>query len=163
MKKTLALQMVFALVLAGTTSVAGFAKGGSGTCDPSCDSAKQSSVPLIKRENLKSNLDNVKLVDALDKDYFERSHVAGSVNIPMGSEANLAPELLPDKDAKIVVYCMNTRCHASDGVAKELTKLGYKNVSIYREGLQDMISSGFPVEGTNPKDPIVPKIKKASK
>lgn len=48
-------------------------------------------------------------------------------------------------------------CHSSDAVGAELKKLGYKNVSIYREGLQDLIANGFDVEGSNPKDPMPPK------
>jgi rhodanese-related sulfurtransferase len=162
MKKTFALQLILALVATGTSSFASYAKHGSDCSEAKeCSEAKQQSIPLIKGESLKSDLSNVKLVDALDEKLFARSHVSGSVNIPMGSAAKLAPELLPDKGAKIVVYCMNTKCHASDAVAKDLVGLGYKNVSIYREGLQGAVSSNFPLEGTDPKDPM--PLKEASK
>jgi rhodanese-related sulfurtransferase len=165
MKKTFALQLILALVATGTCSFASYAKHGSDCSElksgASCDGAKTSSLPLIKRDDLKSDLGNVKLVDALDSKLFARSHVAGSVNIPMGSAAKLAPDLLTDKDAKIVVYCMNTQCHASDAVGKELKGLGYKNVSIYREGLEDAVAANFPLEGTDPKEPI--PLKEASK
>jgi rhodanese-related sulfurtransferase len=157
MKKSLALQMIVALTLVASSNAVSLAKGAASDCaDKSC-AAKTSSLPLIDRKDLKSELAKVKLVDALDDKYFERSHVKGSVNIPAGSEAKLAPELLKDKDAKIVVYCMNTKCHASDAVGSSLSTLGYKNVRIYREGLQDMISNGFDMEGTNPKEPMMPK------
>jgi rhodanese-related sulfurtransferase len=154
MKKNVSLQWMVALALIGASSAPIFAA--KECTDASC-ATKESSLPLIKRSALKSQLDSVKLVDALDENSFSLSHLKGSVNIPMGSEAKLAPSLLPDKNAKIVVYCMNTKCHASDGVAKELSSLGYKNVSIYREGLQDAISSNFPLEGSNPKEPHAPK------
>jgi rhodanese-related sulfurtransferase len=157
MNKSLALQMLVALTLVSSSNALVLAKGGASDCTEKSCAAKTSSLPFIDRKDLKSELSNVKLVNALDEKYFERSHVKGSINIPTGSVEKLAPELLADKDAKIVVYCMNTKCHASDAVGGELSKLGYKNVRIYREGLQDMISNGFDVEGTNPKEPMMPK------
>jgi rhodanese-related sulfurtransferase len=117
-------------------------------------SAKKGQLPLINRSDLQAQVDHVKMVDALSKDLFDRSHVAGSVNIPMGEESKLAKKLLPDKKADVVVYCMNSSCHAADGVAKKLTKLGYKHVSIYRDGLMDLVAGGFALEGTNPKEPL---------
>ena len=141
------LQTLVLSSLLGSSCLASMAK-------ESCCTSKQSSLPLINRTDLKAELDKVKFVDALDEKMFDRSHVAGSVNIPMGQEKKLAKKLLPSKDDNIVVYCMNTKCHASDAVGKALTKLGYKNVSIYREGLMDLVSSDFPLEGSNPKDPM---------
>ncbi|MBS1993959.1 MAG: rhodanese-like domain-containing protein [Cyanobacteria bacterium SZAS LIN-2] len=158
MKKSLALQALVALTLVVSSNGLAIAKGDCSDkeCGKSC-ADKVSAIPTINRKALKAELSKVTLVEALPESIFSRSHVKGSLNIEMGSEAKLAPELLKDKDAKIVVYCMNTKCHASDAVAKELTKLGYKHVSIYREGLMDMISNGFDMEGTNPKEPIMTK------
>jgi rhodanese-related sulfurtransferase len=150
MRKSLFLQTLVLSSLLGSSCLAGMAK-------ENCCSAKGCSLPLINRADLKAELDKVKLVDALDEKMFERSHVAGSVNIPMGEEKKLAKKLLPNKTDSIVVYCMNTGCHASDAVGSALTKLGYKHVSIYREGLMDLITSDFSLEGSNPKEPMPPK------
>ncbi len=157
MKKSLALQMIIALTMVASSNAVSLAKGAASDCTEKSCAVKASALPLIDRKDLKSELANVKLVDALDEKYFERSHVKGSISIPVGSEAKLAPELLKDKEAKIVVYCMNTQCHASDAVGTALSKQGYKNVRIYREGLQDMISNGFDMEGSSPKEPMMPK------
>ena len=159
MKKSLAIQALLALTLVVSSSGIALAKGDckdKSCAGKSCDN-KVDGVSLIDTKKLKAELSAVTLVEALDAQYFERSHAKGSLNIAMGNEAKLAPELLKDKDAKIVVYCMNTHCHASDEVAKSLTNLGYKHVSIYREGLMGMISNGFDMEGTNPKEPVMPK------
>jgi len=158
MKKSLAVQALLALTLVVSSSGIALAKGNCSdkACAKSC-ADKVGTLPLIDTKDLKAELSKVTLVEALDAQFFERSHAKGSVNIAMGNEAKLAPELLKDKEAKIVVYCMNTKCHASDEVAKQLSNLGYKHVSIYREGLMGMISNGFDMEGTNPKEPLMPK------
>jgi rhodanese-related sulfurtransferase len=57
-----------------------------------------------------------------------------------------AAALLPDKHAAIVTYCSNTACHNSEAVANLLAKQGYTNVRKYREGIQDWVAAGLPVE-----------------
>lgn len=159
MKKSMFLQMIVAISLL-TSANAAFAGEGSADCKSKsqCKGAKEECcLPMIKRDDLKSSLNDVTLVNALSEKSFERSRVKGSLNITKDNVAKVAPEVLKDKDAKIVVYCMNEKCHASDAVGAELKKLGYTNVSIYREGLQDLIANGFDVEGSNPKEPIPPK------
>ncbi len=55
--------------------------------------------------------------------------------------------MLPDKDAEIVVYCMNVGCSASGEEARELEEMGYSRVLHYVGGKQDWIKAGLPVEG----------------
>lgn len=65
----------------------------------------------IGREELKAKIDSgddVVLVEALDPEYYEDAHLPGAVNLPLDSIGELAPEILPDKDADIVVYCMSS-------------------------------------------------------
>lgn len=119
--------------------------------------AQESSLPKITRADLSAKLGKVTLVDALSAASFGRSHIKGSVSLPYDEVEKNASKVLPSKDAEIVVYCMNVKCHASDKVADELSKLGYKHVSIYREGLQDWVASGLAAEGTSPSEPIPPK------
>jgi rhodanese-related sulfurtransferase len=38
---------------------------------------------------------------------FAKGHIPRAVNIPMDRVKELAPRLLPNKDAQIVTYCMN--------------------------------------------------------
>jgi rhodanese-related sulfurtransferase len=64
----------------------------------------------ITREELKNKLDRrekVTLVEALAPEYFARGHLPGALNIPMDQVKQLAPKLLPNKDAQVVTYCMN--------------------------------------------------------
>lgn len=102
----------------------------------------------ISREELKAKLergDDFVLVDALNQQHYERSHLPGAVNLPY-EFVDDAEEMLPDKEAEIVVYCMNANCAASREEVRELEEMGYRNVLHYTEGKQDWIEAGYPVE-----------------
>jgi rhodanese-related sulfurtransferase len=65
----------------------------------------------IGREELKAKIDSggdVVLVETLDPEYYEDAHLPGAVNLPLDRIGQLAPEILLDKDAEIVVYCMSS-------------------------------------------------------
>ena len=67
-------------------------------------------VATISRDELKSKIDRrdkFTLIEALSEEYYGRGHLPGAVNIPMDRVRELAPKLVPDKNADVVVYCMN--------------------------------------------------------
>lgn len=106
-------------------------------------------VARIDRTALKSKLDGkepVVLVEALPPRYFADAHLPGALNIPHDQVDALAPGLLPDKDAEIVVYCANTPCRNSTIAAERLAQLGYTRVSDYKEGKEDWAKAGLPLE-----------------
>jgi len=86
------------------------------------------------------------LVEALPQKYFADSHLPGARHLPHDQVDALAPQVLPDKDAEIIVYCANVQCQNSSIAAHSLTKLGYTNVAVYAEGKQDWLGAGLPVE-----------------
>ena len=45
------------------------------------------------------------LIEALGAAYFADAHLPGAINIPPGQVTRLAPVLIPDLNARIVVYC----------------------------------------------------------
>ena len=105
----------------------------------------------ITRHALQAKLDGqpgVTLVEALPDKYFRHSHLPGALNIPHDRIDALAPELLPDRGAEIVVYCANAACQNSRIAAQRLGELGYTKVSVYEAGKADWIEAGLPVEGT---------------
>lgn len=85
------------------------------------------------------------LIEALGAAYFADAHLPGAINIPPGQVARLAPVLLPDLDARIVVYCSD-RCDSSRIVARELADLQYSDVRIYEGGKEEWVEHGLPVE-----------------
>ncbi|MCA1688555.1 MAG: rhodanese-like domain-containing protein [Actinobacteria bacterium] len=64
----------------------------------------------ISREELKEKIDrgeDLVLVDTMAEKYYRHSHLPGAINLPVNEVGERAPELLPDKDAEIVVYCID--------------------------------------------------------
>src|SRR5215218_10930371 len=98
------------------------------------------------RELIEADADAVTIVEALPAGYYEEAHLPGAINIPHTEVRALAPELLPDKDAAIVVYCANLPCPNSGIAAHVLTKLGYTNVRDYAEGKDDWRAAGLPLQ-----------------
>ena len=52
---------------------------------------------------------NVILLDVRTEEEFQEKHIPGSVLIPDYELAELAAQMLPDKDATILVYCRTGR------------------------------------------------------
>jgi len=66
------------------------------------------SIPTITREALKSKIDRgerVTIVETLSPASFARGHLPGAINLPPERLTELAPALLRDRHAEIVVYC----------------------------------------------------------
>lgn len=103
---------------------------------------------LISRESLKSLIDSndtPTLVEALPKQYYDAEHLPGAINIDYKDIAGQAPELIPDKDAPVVVYCANADCKNSGIAAQTLEELGYSNVQVYVDGKKDWKEAGLPL------------------
>jgi rhodanese-related sulfurtransferase len=88
----------------------------------------------------------VVLVETLGPAHYEDAHLPGAINIPHTQVDELAPRLLPDKAAPVVVYCSNRACQNSPQAARRLEELGYGSVYDSEEGKQDWIEAGLPTE-----------------
>jgi rhodanese-related sulfurtransferase len=67
-------------------------------------------VRTISREELRGKMDrgdDFVLVDTMAEMYYRHSHLPGAINLPVDEVGERASELLPDKDAEIVVYCID--------------------------------------------------------
>ena len=65
-------------------------------------------LETISRDNLKAKMDrgdDFALVETLGKVAYDHAHLPGAINLPPDRVTELAPQLLPDKSAEIVVYC----------------------------------------------------------
>jgi rhodanese-related sulfurtransferase len=65
-------------------------------------------LATIGRDELKKKIDNKDhfvLVETLAPEYYNYKHLPGAINLPPDKVGELAPTLLPDKTAEIVVYC----------------------------------------------------------
>ncbi len=64
----------------------------------------------ISTEHLKAKLDrkdSIKVVETLAPERYREAHLPGALNIPPDKIKELAPQLLPNKNAEIVTYCTN--------------------------------------------------------
>ena len=64
-------------------------------------------VATISREDLREKIeggDDFVLVDVLDEQFYEHSHLPGAINLPLDEIEN-AKEEIPNKDTEVIVYC----------------------------------------------------------
>ena len=65
-------------------------------------------MKTISREELKGKMDRGEaftLVETLQEVAYRHEHLPGAINLPPDRVRELAPRLLPDKGAEIIVYC----------------------------------------------------------
>ena len=65
-------------------------------------------VNTISRDELKKKLDRKDtflLVETLPAVAYQHAHLPGAINLLPDRVRDLAPKVLPDKNAEIVVYC----------------------------------------------------------
>jgi rhodanese-related sulfurtransferase len=108
-------------------------------------------APKLTLDQLRQRIDanpNIVLVEALPEQYYRHSHLPGAINIPHDAVDALAPALLPNKDAEIVVYCASGPCQNSGIAANHLLELGYTHVADYHEGKAEWVEAGLPIEGS---------------
>jgi rhodanese-related sulfurtransferase len=107
---------------------------------------------LISRADLLAAIEagEVTVVDALGGEYWAAQHLPGAIPLVAADVPAKAAALLPSLDAAIVTYCSNPACPNSTQVAELLTRLGYTNVRKYRDGIEDWVAAGLPVESAQP-------------
>ena len=67
-----------------------------------------SAIKTISRQELKAKLDRgeaLTIVETLPRAAYEHAHLPTAINLAPDQVEELAPALLPDKQAEIVVYC----------------------------------------------------------
>lgn len=91
------------------------------------------------------------LVEALGCAFYADAHLPGAINIPPRQVDRMAPQLMPDRNCPVVVYCSGS-CSSADAVARRLEVLGYTDVSVYGGGKEDWVEHGLPVERSDVPD-----------
>jgi rhodanese-related sulfurtransferase len=103
---------------------------------------------IINRQELQARLNMnppPALLEALPAKYYLEGHLAGALHFPHDRTRSLAPLLVPDKAAAIVVYCASAACQNSHIAAAALETLGYADVSVYAGGKKDWSEAGLPL------------------
>ena len=105
-------------------------------------------VQKITRDEVRKKIDagTATVVEALPEQHYKEAHLPGALNLPHDAVDSLAPTLLPDKNAEVIVYCANSPCSNSGIAAQRLAELGYTNVYDYDEGKDDWVSASLPTQ-----------------
>lgn len=82
------------------------------------------------------------LIDARDPVQFGQEHIPGAVNIPYVDVR--AGARLPDRDARLVLYCSDASCPISRYAYSAFERLGYPNLYEMHEGIQGWKAAGYP-------------------
>ena len=64
----------------------------------------------VSTKDLKSKIDKreITVVETLAPERYPEAYIPGALNIPPERIKELAPELLPNKNAEIIAYCANS-------------------------------------------------------
>ena len=84
------------------------------------------------------------LVDTREESEWAAGHVAGAVHLSKGIIERDIETKVPDKDAKLVLYCGGG--FRSALVADNLQKMGYTNVESMDGGWKGWLAAGYPTQ-----------------
>ena len=86
------------------------------------------------------------VIDTRSSAGWTQGRIPGALHIPGPELADLAPAVLPDRDADIVVYCWGPGCNGSTKAAFTLASLGYRRVRELAGGFEYWAREGLAIE-----------------
>jgi rhodanese-related sulfurtransferase len=88
------------------------------------------------------------LLNVLDASTFQKGHVPGSRNAPLGSSdfEQQAERQAGRKNRPVVVYCASMTCDASTKAARRLEEAGFTDVHDFKGGMKTWQDAGEPLE-----------------
>ncbi len=104
-------------------------------------SIKEVSINEVK--NMIDANEKIILLDVRDKNEFDDGSIPGAINISRGMLEFKVALVVPDKTAKIVVFCgLDLRGPLA---AKAMNEMGYKNAVNMIGGLKAWKAAGYPI------------------
>jgi rhodanese-related sulfurtransferase len=69
--------------------------------------AVNAGVPVVTYDDVVRAIETraATLVDVLSPESYAAMHLPGAISVPVADLARIAPERLPDRDARIITYC----------------------------------------------------------
>ena len=92
----------------------------------SCGGASYTQISQAEALQMMQEQENYLIVDVRRPDEFAEGHIAGAINVPNEEIADEMPELLPDKDQLLLIYCRSG--NRSKEASQKLADMGYTNV-----------------------------------
>lgn len=103
-------------------------------------------VSVLSLNEVRALMDGKEVVyiyDTNDRESYLKGHIPGARWVQ--SNAVTAAELPPTKDSKLIFYCYNPQCGASEQAAVRAISLGFRNVWRMPEGIQGWREAKMPV------------------
>ena len=103
---------------------------------------------IITRDELKAKMDRgdqFTLFEVLPHMYWRKHHLPNAKSLPPTEVIARVTELVPDRDAEIVLYCWDHDCPTSGWAGTQLEEIGYTNILEYSAGKKDWIDAGLPM------------------
>jgi rhodanese-related sulfurtransferase len=123
----------------------GFARAVEKTPNQMVQEAK-AQIKEVSIADVKKMIDakeNVIILDVRDKQEFDEGRIPGAINISRGMLEFKVAMIIPDKNAKIIVYCaLDLRGPLA---TRAMNELGYKNAVNMVGGLKAWKEAGYPV------------------
>jgi molybdopterin/thiamine biosynthesis adenylyltransferase/rhodanese-related sulfurtransferase len=107
----------------------------------------KSQIRTVTLDEIKRRLEaheDYTLVDVREKDEVRQGYIPGAVFLPRGFLEQQAEQKLPDKNARLVVYCAGGVRSAF--ASRTLQEMGYQHVESANPGFIRWKDTGFPVE-----------------
>ncbi len=119
--------------------------GAARTSDQLVRDAK-ASIKEVSIDDVKKMIDNkekIIILDVRDKEEFETGYIPGAINLSRGMLEFKIATMVPDKKAKIIVYCgIDLRGPVA---TKTLNDFGYENAVNINGGLKAWKAAGYPI------------------
>jgi phage shock protein E len=107
--------------------------------------ANKPTVPEISVDEVKKSLDtkdDVILLDVRTIEEYSRGKIPGGINLPVDEIEGNIQKVIPDKSAKVYVYCLSG--HRSLYAAEAMMQAGYANVYNVTSGMLGWRAKNFP-------------------
>lgn len=116
------------VVLLGVGLLMAFSLVGCASRPKAAEAATETAYHKISGEEAKKMMEEqeVTILDVRTAQEYAEGYIPGAINLPNEEIGNEPPDLLPDKDAALLVYCRSGR--RSKDAADKLVAMGYKQV-----------------------------------
>ena len=103
---------------------------------------------VLSSEELKTlieqNTSGLVVIDSRSAEEYQEVHIKNALSIPLTKLEKDATLLPSSKEARLVFYCNGTKCGKSGKSAKIAVDNGYKDVSVYADGMPVWEEKGYP-------------------
>jgi len=91
-------------------------------------------------------------IDARDPGLYEKGHIKGAHLLDFYQQSQyleaVEAAIAETQPVALVLYCKGKDCHDSHFLAEDMAAMGYGNIFVYRDGFNDWLKAGLPIEGT---------------